>query len=167
MSKNTIVTILLVVIVVLGVYLLVKNEAQAPVTPPDTGSIDLSKWQDIKTVIGPGQEYEIKLRELAIPAGQTFEEVLINDAIYDPLGEHPQSFTEFKPRHLGRRDFYVINLGLFEAQMSINYYLPAPEQGKVYVFNLISRGILNWMEPIFDPEQDSGHLKLKELLTNL
>ncbi|MBI2099871.1 MAG: hypothetical protein HYT48_00850 [Candidatus Vogelbacteria bacterium] len=163
MSKNIIVTILLAIIVILGVYLLVKNEAQAPII----GGVDLSGWQDVKTVIGPGQEYEIRMRELAIPAGQTFEAVLINDAIYDPLGEHPQSFAEFAPRRIGRHDFYFINLGLFEAQMSLIYYLPLPEQNKVYAFDLISRGILNWMEPTFDPEQNPGHLKLKELLSNL
>ncbi len=162
---------LIAIIVIVGAYFLLTKKATAPVSNPD--AMVGAGWQDIVVKEG-NQDYTITKRELLTPAGKTFQEVLINDVVFDGSGLHPESFAKFTARHLGTHDFYFIQTGRFEGVLSFNYYLSAAalaKEGlstgdKIHVFTLVSRGV-DWTNPNFDPEQDPGHLKLKELLAKL
>lgn len=146
--NKTWVLVLIILVVIIGTYFVFPKPVAAPLV-----------WQDITTT-----NYAITHRELTIPGGKTFQDVLINDVMFDASGMHPKSFNEFQLRHLGTHDFYYIKTGLFEGVLSINYYLVT--DNKIDVFTLVSHGV-DWTNPQFDPEQDPGHLKLKELLSTL
>ncbi|MBA3551061.1 hypothetical protein H0W32_02545, partial [Patescibacteria group bacterium] len=55
--------------------------------------------------------------------GQTYQQALIADVVFDGSGEHPKSFNEFKTRQINGKTFHWIVTGRFEAIISINYYL--------------------------------------------
>ena len=103
----------------------------------------------------------LDVRWLSVKNGDNVEEVMMKDVVYDGSGFHPKSFNAFTPVRLGDNDFYKILTGTFEGVLGYRYYLV--KSSGAFVFVLTSNGV-PWTEPLFDPEKDTRHLELQEML---
>jgi hypothetical protein len=103
----------------------------------------------------------IDVRWIPFKSGDSPEQALMNDVVFDGSGAHPKSFDSFSLIHLGDNDFYKIRTGLFEGVLGYRYYL-VKENG-AFVFVVTSLGV-PWTDPKFNPETDARHLELLEML---
>ncbi|MDQ3076756.1 MAG: GerMN domain-containing protein [bacterium] len=104
----------------------------------------------------------IGVKNIVRKSGQTYQQALIADVIYDGSGEHPKSFSEFKTRQIKGNTFHWIVVGRFEGIIMINYYLDY--NGNILVFTTQTRNVEEWTDPSFNIENDVTHVDLKTIL---
>ncbi|MCL5091117.1 MAG: hypothetical protein M1514_03850 [Patescibacteria group bacterium] len=104
---------------------------------------------------------DVAVRRLSMTGFKNFQEVLINDAVYEGSGMNPKSFSEFKELKLSDNTFYYLETGRFEGILSFNYYVIRGEE--IIGFNLVSSPV-DWTNPKFISEND---LLNQELITIL
>ncbi len=104
----------------------------------------------------------IGIKSIVPKSGQTYQQALIEDVIFDGSGDHPKSFSEFKTRQVNGRTFHWIVTGRFEGIIAINYYYK--HNNDILAFTTQTRNVEEWTESSFNIENDVTHVDLKAIL---
>ena len=102
----------------------------------------------------------------AVPWGMgqaaNWQNIIMNDVVFDGSGAHPQAFTEFTERKIGNKTFYSIKTGRFEGILAFTYYSVSEKYG-ILAFDARAEGV-DWTNPNLDEENDSVHKTLRTML---
>lgn len=106
----------------------------------------------------------IVIRRYAIAASSTPLATIRETAIGGASGL-PASVTAYSSTVLGPHRFTVVTLERFEGVVDTAYYLARTND--VLRFDAIDSGVLDWMEPSFEPSSLPAHAALRKLLSAL
>lgn len=98
-----------------------------------------------KPSLAPQVPHAIVIRRYPIPEGQTAEQVMVANTIYDTSGEPVAGIGEFTAVTLNGRTFQSLTVDRFEAQVHTVYYLPRAND--VLRFEVLERDVVEWTEP--------------------
>jgi hypothetical protein len=135
------------------------ENAAAP-TPGDDLVLALEKAS-----LTPQVPHAIVIRRYAIPEGQTAEQVMVSNTMYDTSGEPVKGMGEFTPVMLNSRTFQSLTVDRFEAQVHTVYYLVRAND--VLRFEILERDVTAWTEPalvINDLLEHAAFLRMLETL---
>lgn len=107
----------------------------------------------------------IVVKSIVPKSGQSYQQAIIEDVIFDGSGDHPKSFAEFKSRIINGKTYHWIVTGRFEAVVGVNYYLQ--RENDILVFTSTSHDVLEWTDPNFNVENDVTHTDLRTILGSL
>jgi hypothetical protein len=105
------------------------------------------------------------IRDYAIPAGSTAQEVLLAETTYETSGNKPKSISEFKKVTIGGNTFEVVTVERFEAVVHTLYYLARTND--VLRFEALDHGVTNWSDAKLDVATLPTHKAMLQLLGTL
>lgn len=118
-----------------------------------------------KTSPTEGVPHALVVRVYPIPAGETAEDVIISETLFETADMGAESMDQFEQVTIGGREFFSVVVERFEAQVHSLYYLPRTND--VLRFEVLERDVVEWMEPTLDVEELPEHSALIELLETL
>lgn len=112
--------------------------------------------------------HAIVVRAYAVPTGQTPEQVMVANTMFESSGIMATSTSQFKKSTIGGKTFYMVTLERFEGQVHTAYYLLHGAQ--VFRFEALERDVKNWTDPNLNvatlPEQQALQRMLGTLQVN-
>lgn len=126
--------------------------------------------QEIQRIyIKPGADefsgHNITIRQYAIPAGSTAEEVLLNRVRRQPSDLPPESMSDFGTVTIGTQTFRTLGIERFEGHVETAYYLVRAND--IIVFDVLERGVLEWTSPELVVMDLTEHKALRGMLETL
>ncbi len=107
----------------------------------------------------------IIIRDYPIKTGSTSAETILANTMYESSGNQPKSMKEFAAKVVNGRTFQSLVVERFEAQVHSIYYLVRDKD--VLRFEVIERGVKDWMEPTLKVETLPHHQSLLQMLGTL
>ena len=105
----------------------------------------------------------IAIKKIEIKNDENFENIILENTVFDASGMSPKSISDFEIRNFGVNQFYYIKTGLFEGVLSAEYYFIQPKF--VFQIGLRADGV-DWTNPDFNSEDEEIHKILKQMLLN-
>ncbi len=117
-----------------------------------------------KEAVG-GLPHALIVRWFPIPAGQTAEDVMVGETIFETADMGAESMDDLTEVTIEGRTFYMVTVERFEAQIHTLYYLP--RENDVLRFEVLERDVFEWMEPGLVVTDLPEHRALRALLETL
>lgn len=112
-----------------------------------------------------GIPHNIVVRRFEIPEGETAEEVMVGETLFEISGIEAESIDQFTEVVIGGRTYYEVTVERFEAQIHTLYYLARAED--VLRFEVLERNVVDWMEPELVVSELPEHSALRSMLETL
>ena len=116
-----------------------------------------------------GVPHAIIVRKLSVTPEDGVEDDIIRNTIFETSDRGAESIEQFEKKILNGRQFYVVTVERFEAQIHTLYYLPHTAHGatSLYLFEVLERDVAEWTEPDLVIEELPEHRALLSLLSTL
>lgn len=108
--------------------------------------------------------HALVVRRYAIPAGETAQDVMLRETMLEPSGMTPE-LDDFESVSIGGKDFRVLVVERFEAQVHSVYYLVRATD--VLRFEVLERDVVDWTEPALSIPSLPEHSALRQMLQTL
>ncbi len=112
-----------------------------------------------------GTTHAIVVRAYPIPAGESAEQAMIQNTMFESSGMTATSTNQFKKVTIGGKVFYTVVLERFEGQIHSAYYLLGTD--KILRFEVLERDVTNWTEPNLNVSALPQHQALTQMLATL
>lgn len=123
-----------------------------------------------KQSVTEGVPHAIVVRKLSVTPEDGVEDDMVRNTIFETSDMGAESIDQFEKKTINGRQFYVVTVERFEAQIHTLYYLPLTARdglSRLYVFEVVERDVTEWMEPGLVIENLPEHQALLSMLSTI
>lgn len=109
--------------------------------------------------------HAIVVRMYPIPAGETAQQVMIENTMFESSGMTATSTNQFKQTTIQGKTFYTVDIERFEGQIHSAYYLLGSND--VLRFEVLERDVMDWSDQNLVVSSLPQHQALVQMLSTL
>ncbi len=161
------VTILLILIVVGGMYLISRPQKRFLAIPSGFSASSKDNEEDyvfVQPAEGDRADTMIFSAGKELVEKQTIEQLVTSAVVFDASGTNPKKLSEFRRLQEGSVPIYVIQSGRFEGVITVSFI--GVIEKKIYPVTASWYVGERWMDALYNPFQDEKYRSYESLVKN-